>query len=115
MESDNIEVNFMDIEPFFKTKVNKDKLNKGIKFMSPLFISYLNQVFDDGLKLPIRRTFTQCVSEPRILVFDGYILVEAEPDFKNCDFRALDEDIDLNDASRVIDGQVHWNNQLIVT
>jgi len=58
MESDNIEVNVIDIQPFFRTNVNKDKLNKGIKFMSPLFISYLNKIFDDGLKLPIRRTFT---------------------------------------------------------
>lgn len=111
MESDNIDVNVIHIEPYFRTKVSKDKLNKGIKFMSPLFISYLNKIFDDGLKLPIRHSFTQCVSEPRIRAQDGYILVDGEPDFKNCDFRAFDEDVDFNDASGVLDGEVHWNTQ----
>lgn len=53
--------------------------------------------------MPIRRSFSDCLSEPRIRIFDGYIMVDAEPDFKDCDFRALDADVESNDASRVID------------
>ena len=43
MESDNIEVKVIEIEPYFRTAVDKNKLNYAIKLLSPLFISYVNQ------------------------------------------------------------------------
>lgn len=42
IESDNIEVKVIDIEPYFRTVVDKNKLNYAIKLLSPLFISYVN-------------------------------------------------------------------------
>ena len=80
-------------------------MNYAIQFLSPFIISYINKIFASGLKLPIRHAFTQCVSRPEIRLYEGYVLIEAEPDFINCDFRALDADVEQRQESKVVRGE----------
>lgn len=59
--------------------------------LTPLAVSYLNLMLENGVDLPVSKHYTNCVKEPRIRTYERYLFADAEPNFDRC-AQIFDED-----------------------
>ena len=69
------------MKSYFKTGSTLKKLNDKLKLVELIAIGYINSLFVNGIDLPIPEKVTGFLNDPRARHFDGYLFLDAEPDF----------------------------------
>ena len=64
---DNLKLTIADFYPYFNTPTTSQAINQKLHLMVPLLQSYLNNLLDKGLKLPIPDNLTKYVKNEIIL------------------------------------------------
>ena len=60
-------------------------MNGRVDVVHAFMIAFVNKALDDGFQLPTPSNITQFVTKPRIRMFDRYLFIDAQPDFKTYD------------------------------
>jgi len=80
-EAEDVEANIIEIDSYFKTKIDAQKMNDRINFIKPFAIGFINSILDKGVKVPIPSNFTQYIRDPKVQTFNRYLFIDAEPYF----------------------------------
>lgn len=68
-----------DFKTYFYSHTTKEGLDARLSFLDPWAISYLNNLLDIGLELPLPKWLLTPMTEPRFAQYDGYFLFDTEP------------------------------------
>lgn len=83
LECDEMEMEFTELNAFFKTNVNKDSLSIRIGYLKPFVVAYINSMLMDGIQIPIPDNYKTMIKNPKVVLNKSYIKIEFEPDFTN--------------------------------
>ena len=84
MQADDLDMTILELNKNFKTSANMGNLNDRLHLIEPLIISYLNFELDKGFQIPMPTDIVKCLKEPRVREYDGYLFIDADPDFTDC-------------------------------
>ena len=68
-----------DFKAFFWTYATKESLDSQLSFLDPWAISYINNLLNEGLELPLPEWIITPMTKPRFKQYDGYWLFDSEP------------------------------------
>jgi len=69
------------MKSYFRTGATLNRLNDKLKLVAPIAVGYVNNLFVNGIDLPVPQNVTAFLKDPRARHFDGYLFLDAEPDF----------------------------------
>ena len=52
-KAEDVQIEFVNIDAFFKTLVTKEKLNSRLSVLQPIILGYVNSILDKGIEIPI--------------------------------------------------------------
>jgi hypothetical protein len=65
-EADEIDMEFTEIDSYYKTHLNKNRLNDRISFIKPFAVGYINKMLMDGFAIPIPPDIKKNIKNPDI-------------------------------------------------
>ena len=78
-EVTDIKTEIKDFKTYFYSNTTKEGLDARLSFLDPWAISYLNNMLDMGLELPLPAWLIAPMTKPRFEQYDGYFLFDTEP------------------------------------
>ena len=76
---EDLTTEIIDFKPYFHSYTTEKGLSAQLAFIDPWAISYLNNLLQQGLDLPLPEWLIAPMTEPRVETYDGYILFDTEP------------------------------------
>ena len=78
-EADDLEMEFTEIDAYFKTRLTKDSLNDRISFIKPFAVGYINKMLNDGIGIPIPPNLQKLIKNPQIKALNHFLKIDFEP------------------------------------
>ena len=75
----NIKTEVMEYVPYFNSRSNKKGLDASLAILDPWAVSYLNNMLDQGLQMPLPDWLLAPLNKPRFKQYQGYFLFDSEP------------------------------------
>lgn len=81
--ADDVDLKVVEIEPYFRTRTNKDNINDRIGMLKIFAIGLINSQLMKGMSIPIPQNITKYIKNPTVQTFSNYIFIDTEPDFSS--------------------------------
>lgn len=76
---EDLKTEIIDFKTYFHSYTTKASLSAQLAFIDPWAVSYLNNLLEQGLDLPLPEWLIAPLTKPRVDTFDGYLMFDTEP------------------------------------
>lgn len=78
-EVTDIKTDIKEFKTYFFSRTTKAGLQSRLSILDPFALSYMNNLLDEGLELPLPAWLFAPMTQPNLKQYEGYFLFDTEP------------------------------------